>query len=91
MAKELHPDWVTVGDVYRAIGIVCAPPASWEVGAEVRRLWLLENDDVYRPLRPKAAERGSHCLAAYPPSWAGRIEEVIRAHNPTTDPQDKLF
>lgn len=71
---------ITVMQVFAAMGIVPSCAVAWSVGAQMAAIYAEEfGEQPPKDNRPKTSGSGSHCFALYPPTWAGRIEEVIRA------------
>jgi hypothetical protein len=72
---------VIVMEMCRRMGVEPTPDLCVSVGQTVAHLYKSETGrEPERPLQPKTRGGGTHCIAAYPESFAPRIEEAFRAY-----------
>jgi hypothetical protein len=72
---------VTVMEMCRRMNVEPTPDLCVSVGQTVARLYKSETGrEPERPLQPKTRGGGTHCIAAYPESFAERTGEAIRTY-----------
>jgi len=95
MSRPSHrlPEWITIVDVMRHLGVEVTRELSWSVGARVRDLFEMRHGALPRKeLRLKTdGSGGTHCFAVYPVTMWDDIEKVILAHEIDRDRQGRLF
>jgi hypothetical protein len=84
--------WITVVEVFRALGRRPVKAETWSAGDRVAAMWRDETStDPIKELRPKTAgDGGTHCHAVYPPTWRERIERVVSAISTAEAAQGRL-
>lgn len=85
-------DFITVVDVFKAMGLSPTVQMTWAVGAAVRDRYQERFGHLpEKVLRTKTSGSGSHCFAVYPPSWRPVIVECISRVNAARAAQPDLF
>ena len=84
--------WITVVEVFRAMGRRPVKRDTWSAGDRVAALWRDEtSSEPVKELRPKTDGcGGTHCHAIYPPAWRHRIEQIVSAVSTAEDAQGRL-
>ena len=88
--KRFEPSsGVTIAQVAAGMGRDLDARTAWAVGRTVALCYEDRTGQLpTKELRPKAAGRGSHCLATYPPEWIPTIRVAILNHLGKRSPID---
>lgn len=80
MARRQAAEFVTVGQVVRALGLENASEVAWSVGRAAAELWKAQHGGQAPPvaLVPKTSGLGTHHMAAYPRTFRPTLLRLAR-------------
>jgi hypothetical protein len=83
---------ITIVDVFRSMGIEPNKRYTWEIGAQLQRIYFQEHGhQPPKDNRPKTGGGGSHCFALYPANYFDRIASMIRESGAEKSLQSSLW